>query len=50
MGFVTSFDEMSRPSVLTWLRQLRCTVVQVYDWMESYSYRYARFRRILRTR
>ncbi len=38
MGFVTSFDEMSRPSVLTWLRQLRCTVVQVYDWMESYSY------------
>jgi dextranase len=23
--------------VLAWLRQLRCTVVQVYDWMASYS-------------
>lgn len=37
MGFVTSFDESSRPSVLSWLRDLRCTAVQVYDWMESYS-------------
>ena len=37
MGFVTSFGESSRHSVLTWLRDLRCTVVQVYDWMESYS-------------
>jgi dextranase len=37
MGFVTSFDEESRESVLAWLAQLRCTVVQVYDWMDSYS-------------
>lgn len=37
MGFVTSFDESSRPSVLSWLRELRCTAVQVYDWMHTYS-------------
>jgi dextranase len=37
LGFVTSFDAASRPAVLAWLRQLRCTVVQVYDWMERYS-------------
>jgi dextranase len=37
MGFVTSFDEDSHESVLAWLAQLRCTVVQVYDWMDSYS-------------
>ncbi len=37
MGFVTSFDASSRQSVLSWLRDLRCTVVQVYDWMETYS-------------
>ena len=37
MGFVTSFDELSVPSTLSWLRDLRCTVVQVYDWMDSYS-------------
>jgi dextranase len=37
MGFVTSFDESSRPAVLSWLRDLRCTSVQVYDWMETYS-------------
>ncbi len=36
-GFVTSFDEASRSGVLSWLRDLRCTVVQVYDWMDSYS-------------
>jgi dextranase len=36
-GFVTSFDEASRDDVLAWLRDLRCTVVQVYDWMDSYS-------------
>jgi dextranase len=36
-GFVTSFDDASRQSVLAWLRDLRCTVVQVYDWMDSYS-------------
>ena len=38
MGFVTSFGASSRASVLAWLRDLRCTVVQVYDWMDSYSY------------
>ncbi len=37
LGFVTSFDDKSRGVVLAWLRDLRCTVVQVYDWMESYS-------------
>lgn len=37
MGFATSFDEGSRSRVLAWLRQLRCTVVQVYDWMDDYS-------------
>jgi dextranase len=37
MGFVTSFGEESRESVLDWLTRLRCTVVQVYDWMDSYS-------------
>jgi dextranase len=37
MGFVTSFGADSRDEVLTWLRDLRCTVVQVYDWMDSYS-------------
>ena len=37
IGFVTSFDEESRVSVLSWLGQLRCSVVQVYDWMASYS-------------
>lgn len=36
-GFVTSFDEASRDEVLAWLGDLRCTVVQVYDWMDSYS-------------
>jgi len=38
MGFVTSFGDVTRESVLRWLRDLRCTVVQVYDWMDSYSY------------
>jgi len=37
MGFVTSFDASARDEVLEWLRDLRCTVVQVYDWMDSYS-------------
>jgi dextranase len=37
LGFVTSFDDASRDEVLAWLRALRCTVVQVYDWMDSYS-------------
>jgi dextranase len=37
LGFATSFDSSERTVVLSWLRQLRCTVVQVYDWMERYS-------------
>ena len=36
-GFATSFVPESVPVVLDWLSALRCTVVQVYDWMESYS-------------
>jgi dextranase len=36
-GFATSFDEASTERVIDWLRALRCTVVQVYDWMASYS-------------
>jgi dextranase len=37
MGFVTSFEREVAPAVLSWLKRLRCTVVQVYDWMENYS-------------
>jgi dextranase len=37
MGFATSFCAEHVPSVLAWLRSLRCTVVQIYDWMERYS-------------
>jgi dextranase len=37
MGFATSFGSKTMASVLTWLCQLRVTVVQIYDWMESYS-------------
>jgi dextranase len=36
-GFATSFDDGSIPAVLDWLRQLRCTVVQIYDWMYKYA-------------
>ena len=36
-GFATSFQTESVPAVLDWLRALRCTVVQIYDWMASYS-------------
>ena len=36
-GFATSFDDESVPAVLEWLRALRCTVVQIYDWMASYT-------------
>ena len=36
-GFATSFVAQAVPAVLDWLAALRCTVVQVYDWMESYS-------------
>jgi dextranase len=37
MGFATSFDPTSVPATLAWLARLRCTVVQIYDWMASYS-------------
>jgi len=37
LGFATSFAESSVAPVLKWLKALRCTVVQVYDWMGSYS-------------
>jgi dextranase len=37
MGFATSFDAATVSSTLTWLRRLRCTVVQIYDWMQRYS-------------
>jgi dextranase len=35
-GFVTTFTGDVAP-VTRWLRALRCTVVQAYDWMASYS-------------
>jgi hypothetical protein len=37
LAFATSFDAETVPSTLRWLKRLRCTVVQIYDWMESYS-------------
>ena len=36
-GFATSFDEENIPAVLDWLGKLRCTVVQIYDWMYKYT-------------
>lgn len=36
-GFATSFQDESIPAVLEWLRELRCTVVQIYDWMAAYT-------------
>jgi dextranase len=36
-GFATSFGEEDIPLVLEWHRALRSTVVQVYDWMASYT-------------
>jgi dextranase len=36
-GFATSFRDEDIPSVLEWHRSLRSTVVQVYDWMASYT-------------
>jgi dextranase len=37
LAFATSFDAGTVPHSLRWLERLRCTAVQVYDWMESYS-------------
>jgi dextranase len=36
-GFATSFVPEAVPAVLDWLKALRCTVVQIYDWMASYA-------------
>jgi dextranase len=36
-GFATSFEDDAVPGVLEWLRELRCTVVQIYDWMAKYT-------------
>jgi dextranase len=36
-GFVTSFEDQNVADVLSWHRTLRSTVVQVYDWMASYT-------------
>jgi dextranase len=36
-GFATSFGNEEIESVLAWNRALRSTVVQVYDWMASYT-------------
>lgn len=36
-GFATSFEEDDVEAVLAWNKALRSTVVQVYDWMASYT-------------
>jgi dextranase len=36
-GFATSFGDGDVAAVLAWHRTLRSTVVQVYDWMASYT-------------
>lgn len=36
-GFATSFKDEDVETVLSWNRALRSTVVQVYDWMASYT-------------
>jgi len=36
-GFATSFEGGDVPAVLGWHRALRSTVVQLYDWMASYT-------------
>ncbi len=36
-GFATSFGDQDVPKMLTWHQALRTTVVQVYDWMASYT-------------
>ncbi len=36
-GFATSFQDDDLPEIVGWHRALRSTVVQVYDWMESYT-------------
>jgi dextranase len=36
-GFATSFQDEDTPVVVAWHKALRTTVVQVYDWMASYT-------------
>ena len=36
-GFATSLEDEDIPGVLSWHRALRSTVVQIYDWMASYT-------------
>lgn len=36
-GFATSFGDADVAAVLAWHRALRSTVVQIYDWMNSYT-------------
>jgi dextranase len=36
-GFATSFEDGDVEAVLGWHRALRSTVVQIYDWMASYT-------------
>jgi dextranase len=36
-AFATSLDSDTVDRTLDWLQRLRCTVVQIYDWMASYS-------------
>jgi dextranase len=36
-GFATSFGDEDVPVLLEWHRALRSTVVQIYDWMASYT-------------
>ncbi|MGD0811795.1 MAG: glycoside hydrolase family 66 protein [Acidimicrobiales bacterium] len=36
-GFATSFEDKDTAGVLEWLKELRCTVVQIYDWMSEYT-------------
>ena len=37
MAFASSFRPEAVEGTLAWLRALRCTVVQFYDWMQRYS-------------
>jgi dextranase len=37
VGFATSFASDATADVVAWLKALRCTVVQFYDWMSRYS-------------
>ncbi len=36
-GFATSFEDDDVEEIVTWHRALRTTVVQIYDWMSSYT-------------